>query len=75
VSSNTKRLEAEALNLPAKDRADLADKLWLSVESEQSVAEAWAQEIERRIRELRSGVVKPVSHEDVVAELRSRYGE
>ena len=75
MSTTSKRIEAEALTLTPEERADLADKLWLSVESKEAVADAWAKEIEQRVRELRSGAVKPVSHEDAVAELRSRYGE
>ncbi len=63
------------MKLAPQERADLADKLWLSLESQEAVNEAWSKEIERRIRELESGSINAVSHEDVVAELHSRYGE
>ncbi|MET0661421.1 MAG: addiction module protein [Steroidobacteraceae bacterium] len=62
------------MQLSRDERAALADKLWLSLEPQTVVDEAWSAEIERRIREIDSGAVSPLAHEDVVAELRARYG-
>lgn len=42
-------IAAEALRLSAEQRADLADKLWMSVDTPEAVAAAWDAEIERRI--------------------------
>ena len=49
-------VEAQALMLAPAERADLADKLWLSVNSKAEVDAAWDSEIERRIRQLDAGV-------------------
>jgi putative addiction module component (TIGR02574 family) len=71
--SNTKQVESEAMKLSRDDRAELADKLWLSLEVQNAVDSAWAIEIEQRLREVDEGAVTPLTHEDVIAEMRARY--
>jgi len=61
------------MKLSREERAQLADKLWLSLENQNTVGSAWALEIERRLREIDDGTLKTVTHEDVVAEVRARY--
>jgi putative addiction module component (TIGR02574 family) len=73
MSAKAKDIEIEALKLSAAERADLADKLWLSLETQSEVDAAWEKEIGNRIREIDSGAVETIPHEDVVAELRARY--
>lgn len=73
MATNAKQLESEAMNLSREERAELADKLWLSLEDQNEVDSAWAWEIERRIREVDEGKVETLPHEDVVAEMRARY--
>ncbi len=55
--TETERLLTEALNLPERDRADLATRLLESLEgpADSEVDEAWAKEIERRCAALDSG--------------------
>ena len=48
-------LETEALKLPLKERARLADHLLASVYADPEVDEAWAVEVERRIAALEAG--------------------
>jgi putative addiction module component (TIGR02574 family) len=67
-------IEAEAMKLSPGERADLADKLWLSVHSQEEVDAAWDAEIARRIRQIDSGEVECVPWETVMAELRAKYG-
>jgi putative addiction module component (TIGR02574 family) len=67
-------VEAQALMLTPAERADLADKLWLSVNSKEEVAAAWDAEIERRILQLDAGEVECIAWDDVMAELRTKYG-
>ena len=67
-------VEAQAMKLSPAERADLADKLWLSVNSKEEVEAAWDAEIERRIRQLDAGEVECVAWDDVMAELRAKYG-
>ena len=68
-----KRFEDEALRLPHKDRAELARVLLLSLEAEEDGnEEVWAQEAERRYRELKSGTVEAIPSDRVFAEARDR---
>ena len=73
MSSKAKQLETEAMNLSREERAELADKLWLSLEDQGAVDSAWSKEIERRLREVGDKKTGTIPHEDVVAEIRARY--
>ena len=66
-------LEAEALRLPSKARARLAERLLTSVETEHDAdSEAlWLEEAERRLNEIESGEVTPVSAQDALRQSRS----
>ena len=61
------QIEAEALNLSKEERAELAQKLLLSLEtpSEKEIAEDWLMEAQRRARDLDEGIVQPISAEEV----------
>lgn len=63
----THPIEDAALHLPAAQRAKLAHKLLLSLEtqSEREVAEHWRAEATRRAAEIDSGAVEAVSAADV----------
>lgn len=65
-------VEAEAMKLTPGERADLADKLWLSVHSKAEVDVAWDAEIARRIQQIESGEVECIPWEAVMAELRAK---
>jgi putative addiction module component (TIGR02574 family) len=67
-------IEAEAMKLSPSERADLADKLWLSVHSKEEVEAAWDAEIARRIQEMDAGEVEGIPWEAVMAELRAKLG-
>jgi putative addiction module component (TIGR02574 family) len=60
------------MKLPAQERADLADTLWISVDTPQAVAAAWDEEIKRRIAQLDAGESESVAVDTVIAELRSK---
>ena len=64
----------EAAQLPETERAELAGRLLESLDGEpdEEVEAAWAEEIERRIRQLDSGEVKTIPWEDVRAKLYAR---
>lgn len=57
---------------PPQERADLADRLWISVDTPEAVAAAWDAEIERRIAHLDAGEVEAIPFEQVLAELRAK---
>ena len=68
-------VEAEAMKLTPSERADLADKLWVSVNSKEEVDAAWETEIARRIQQIDAGEVECIPWETVMAELRAQLGE
>jgi putative addiction module component (TIGR02574 family) len=70
-------LFAEARELSETDRTELAGRLLETVDGEPDadVQAAWAEEIERRIRQLDSGEVKTIPWEEVRARLYARLNE
>lgn len=66
------QVAAEAMRLSPEERADLADRLWVSVDTPEAVAAAWDAEIARRIAQLDSGQVETVPFEQVMTELRAK---
>jgi putative addiction module component (TIGR02574 family) len=67
-------VEAEAMKLTPRERADLADKLWVSAHSAEEVDAAWEAEIARRIQQIDSGEVECIPWETVMAEMRAKFG-
>ena len=74
---NVAELFAEARELSETDRTELAGRLLETVDGEPDadVQAAWAEEIERRIRQLDSGEVKTIPWEEVRARLYARLNE
>ena len=66
-------IENEALLLAPEDRAKLAQKLLLSLETltEEESEQTWLIEADRRARELDSGDVQPISSEEVRRKARA----
>jgi len=63
-----------ALALPPGMRAMLADHLLVSLDApnQKQIDATWAEEIEKRIREIDEGKVEMIDDEVVMKELRSR---
>jgi putative addiction module component (TIGR02574 family) len=61
-----------AMQLSSDERVDLAEKLWVSVDTPEAIAAAWDEEITRRVAQLDAGEVETVSADEVFAELRAR---
>ncbi len=78
MSLTLEQLEAEALHLPAEDRADLAQRLFASIEDEEAledaavVEQAWIEEAERRNQRYLAGEVQPVPAAEAIARVRDR---
>jgi putative addiction module component (TIGR02574 family) len=74
MSSKAQKVLEEALTLPAEERADLAACLLESLDEQEdeAVEEAWAREIERRMREVESGAVKTIPWSEARRRLRER---
>ncbi len=68
-----KQIEDEALNLAEEERAELAQKLLLSLEvpSDGEIAEDWLGEAKRRARELDEGLVQPIPADEVRRKARA----
>ena len=66
IASNEKVL-SEAMSLPPDARALLADKLLHSLDSpgREEIDRLWAEEAERRVRQIESGEVKPIPGDEV----------
>jgi putative addiction module component (TIGR02574 family) len=65
----------KALALSTQDRGLVIDRLIASLDegpAEEGVEEAWADEIKRRVDEIRSGRVKMIPGEEVLRRLAAR---
>ena len=73
MSAKTAELLRQALALSVEERADLAGQLIESLDSTESgsAKAAWEAEIERRMVEIDSGAVKPVSLDEAFRRLES----
>jgi putative addiction module component (TIGR02574 family) len=73
MSTKSAELLLQALTLSVEERADLAGQLIESLDSPASGSSKaeWEAEIERRIGEIDSGAVKPVSMEEAFRRLDS----
>ncbi len=68
-----KELEDELLQLSEEKRAELAQKLLLSLDSpsEREIEEDWLDEAERRARDLDEGIVKPIPADEARRKARA----
>jgi putative addiction module component (TIGR02574 family) len=74
MSGRPQKVLEEALALPPEERADLAATLIDSLDDreDEGVEQAWAEEIERRIKEVESGQVKMIPWSEARRRLRAR---
>ena len=73
---NLKQIEDEALHLSEEERAELAQKLLLSLDAStvNEIEEDWLIEARRRARELDEGLVQPIPAEEVRKKARALLG-
>lgn len=71
------KVEREVLLLPSDERLALIDKLIISLNlpTQADVDELWAEEAEKRIKDLDEGKVKGLRGEEVFSELRSKLSK
>jgi putative addiction module component (TIGR02574 family) len=76
MASTLSDLKKEAAQLPEHERAELALSLIESLDgpADPDAEEAWAQEIERRVRQFEKGEAELVPAEEVFARIRRRLG-
>ena len=69
-----KEIIQEAESLPVEERAIIIDHLLRSLNPVSSdIDKAWAEVAKRRLKELRSGSVKPISGNEVFEKIRKRF--
>lgn len=71
MNTDLKDIEKSALKLHARDRAELAKRLLVSLEDSinEDIDDAWMQELKRRKKELESGKVKTISAKEIAVEI------
>lgn len=74
MSRKADRLRAEALELPADERARLAQALIASLDGESAIDGATASEIQSRIDDLRAARVELTDADEVFAKLLEHFG-
>ena len=69
---SSEQIMHDAMSLPPDARALLADKLLNSLDApgRKEIDRLWAEEAERRVRQIKSGEVKPIPGEEVFKEIR-----
>ena len=72
MSPSLQQLAHQAMKLTPEERIELAEKLWLSVDTLEKIEAAWNAEIERRVAQLDAGEVGTVFVDEVIAELRAK---
>lgn len=72
MATSIERVAEQAMKLPAESRAELADRLVESLDSEEigRIDRLWLDEAKRRRDEVRSGRVKTISGEDARRKVR-----
>ena len=69
-----KEIVNAAIKLAESDRLQIVEELLASLEPDtgDDVDAAWAVEVERRSREIKEGIVRPIPWEEVKAQARKR---
>lgn len=70
-------LEAQAMQLPLRERSELAHRLLVSLDGEpdgtpEAIAQAWDEEIARRVADMEAGRTKWIPAEEVMERIRIR---
>ncbi len=71
MSTQFEILQAEVLKLVPADRALLAEHIIASLDEDNEIESAWAVEVERRVAEVKSGMVVGIPFEEVIAQARA----
>lgn len=80
LSLTWEELLEKALLLPSEEQEKIARALYENLADEgdeedpAEVEAAWAEEIKRRVEEIRNGTVETIPADEVFAEMRARFG-
>ena len=77
MSRTYEEVRDEAMSLNPEERSSLAEDLWDSnrTAEELEIDRAWTVEVERRVAEIDAGLGTLIPGEDVIRELRAKYGK
>jgi len=69
-----KEIVSAAIKLAESERLQIVEELLASLEpdTDDDVDAAWAAEVERRSREIKEGIVRPIPWEEVKSQARKR---
>ena len=71
---NTQELINKVVSLPVEERTMVVDSLLRSLnQPESAIDKQWAITAQRRLSELRSGVVEPISGQEVFNKIGQRF--
>lgn len=73
MSTSLEAIQAEASRLSPGDRSRLLEHLIASLEVDEEVEAAWEAVADEREADLESGKVQPVSFEDAIVRLETRF--
>lgn len=76
MSSLLQEVAKKAYNLSPDERAELAHDLIVSlddIKEDNQLEMAWDAEIERRVKEIKSGKAKGRPAEEILSEIRAKY--
>jgi putative addiction module component (TIGR02574 family) len=76
MSRTLEEVREEAMELSIEERSWLAEELWESARTpeEREIDAAWEAEAERRVAEVKAGTAVLIPGDEVIRELRSKYG-
>ncbi len=73
MTGRTEQVFSDALTLPMSERAELAERLFSSLEiSQEKIDELWAKEAEDRINAFEQGEIETISSKDVFRKIESK---
>jgi len=77
MSQTYEEARDKAMALNPEERSILAEALWDSnrTAEELEIDRAWSIEVERRVAEIDAGIGQLIPGEDVIHELRAKYGK
>jgi putative addiction module component (TIGR02574 family) len=75
MTASTPELVSMVESLPIEVKALLVEKLLASMyPNQKEIDDLWKIEAQRRVEEVRSGVVTPIPGDEVFEEVRKRFG-
>lgn len=77
IANEEDSIVAAAMALSPECRLTIAERLWRSVsdDDQTSIAQSWADELERRLRVVESGEMALLPGTQVMADLKAKYAK